>query len=99
MIQGIPLSKYAIVRPSQIALSARYETRRFEVAMPLTIYNYRTPHLGLAFRWSIFVIGTDRLGSFTGLWDTTGYDIFFGFKANVCDIAGKRGKKPFCPVN
>ena len=99
IIQAIPLSKYAIVRASQVAVAVRYETRRFEVTMPFTMYEYKTPHLGLAARYKFFVIGTDRLGSFTGLWDTTGYDLFFGFKANICELRKKGGKQPFCPVN
>lgn len=96
-VQAVPLSKYAIVRSSQIAVSARYETRRFEVTMPLTFYEYTTPHLGIAFRYRFFVIGTDRLGSYTGLWDTTGMDLFFGFKWNWCEKGGKRGN-PNCPA-
>ena len=99
IVQAIPLSKTSIVRASQISVSARYETRKFEVTLPFTMYEYKKPHLGLAFRYKIFVLGTDRLGSFTGLWDTTGYDLFFGFKFNVCDISKKGGKQPFCPVN
>jgi len=99
IVQAIPISKYAIVRASQISVSARYETRKFEVTVPLTVYEYNKPHMGLAFRYKFFVLGTDRLGSFTGLWDTTGYDIFFGFKANVCDLGKRGGKQPFCPVN
>ncbi|MBL7914785.1 MAG: hypothetical protein JNL49_07030 [Bacteroidia bacterium] len=99
IIQAVPLSKYAIVRASQAAVTARYETRKFEVAVPFVMYEYKTPHLGLAFRYRFFVIGTDRLGSFTGLFDTTGFDLFFGFKANLCEFAKKGGKKPFCPVN
>ncbi|HEX5003370.1 MAG TPA: DUF5723 family protein [Bacteroidia bacterium] len=99
VVQGVPLSKkYAIVRASQAALSARYETRKWEVALPLTFYEYSKPHLGVALRYWIFVVGTDRLGSFTGIWDATGYDFFFGFKSNFCEPASKRRKKPDCPA-
>jgi hypothetical protein len=99
IVQAIPLSETAVVRSSQIAISARYETRRLEVALPFTLYEYNDPHLGLSLRYKFFVIGTDRLGSFTGLWDTTGYDLYFGFKVNVCELRKKGGKQPFCPVN
>lgn len=99
LIQAIPIGKNSIVRASQIAVAVRYETRKYEVTMPLTFYEYKDPHLGLAFRYKIFVLGTDRLGSFTGLWDTTGYDLFFGFKFNTCEIKKKGGKQPFCPTN
>lgn len=99
LVQAIPLSKYAIVRSSQAAVSVRYETRNFEAAIPLTFYEYRTPHLGVALRYRFFVLGTDRLGSYTGLWNATGFDLFFGFKFNTCQLRKKGGKDPFCPVN
>jgi hypothetical protein len=99
LVQAVPLSKYAIVRASQVAVTPRYETRNFEVAMPFTFYEYKTPHLGLAIRYRFIVLGTDRLGSFTGLWNTTGYDVYFGFKFNTCQLKGKGGKDPYCPVN
>ena len=98
-IQAIPLSKLAIVRASQISLTPRFETRKFEVALPFVLYEYEKPHLGLALRYKFIVLGTDRLGSFTGLWDTTGYDLYFGLKFNVCELKKKGGKKPFCPTN
>jgi hypothetical protein len=81
-----------------LAITPRYETRRFEAAIPVTLYEYKKPHVGFAMRYRFFVIGTERLGSFTGLWDTTGYDIYFGFKINVCELNKKVGKKPFCPA-
>src|SRR5688572_10294424 len=99
IIQAVPLSKTSVVRASQIAVTARYETRKFEVALPFTMYEYSKPQLGLALRYKFFVLGTDRLGSFTGLWDTTGYDLYFEFKMNVFKLRKKGGKKPFCPVN
>jgi hypothetical protein len=93
---GIPLSPNAVVRSSLIAITPRYETRRFEASMPLVIHEFKEPHLGLAFRYKWFVLGTDRLGAFTGIWDNTGYDLFFGIKFNVCEKGGKRS--PTCPA-
>jgi hypothetical protein len=99
VVQAIPLSnKYAIVRSSQVAITPRFETRKWEVAIPVTFYEYEKAHMGLAFRYGIFVIGTDRLGSFTGLWDATGYDLFFGIKSNFCDSGSKRRNKADCPA-
>jgi hypothetical protein len=99
VVAGVRLSKVAVVRPGQVAVSARYETRAFELAVPLTFYQFTTPHLGLAMRYRFFVLGTDRLGSYTGLWDTTGYDLYFGIKFNLCQKGDRRSKDPYCPVN
>lgn len=93
---GAPLSKTAIVRSSLFALAPRYETRLFEASMPLVFHEFQEAHLGLALRYKWFVLGTDRLGAWTGIWDNTGYDLFFGFKINVCEKGGKRS--PSCPA-
>jgi hypothetical protein len=97
LVQPIPIGEYKPIRPSQSSLSVRYETRKFEVSVPLTFYQYKYPHFGLAVRYGVLVIGTDRLGSYTGLWDVTGYDLFFGLKWNVCDPDAKKKTDPYCP--
>jgi len=96
LVQAAPFSKVSVVRSSLFAVTPRYETRRFELSVPFILHEYQEPHLGLAFRYKYFVLGTDRLGAFTGLWDTTGLDLFFGFKFNVCSRGGK--SSPYCPA-
>jgi hypothetical protein len=98
-VQAVPLAKTAIVRSSQLAITPRYETRKLEFSLPIVLYEYKYPHAGLAVRYKFFVIGTDRIGSYTGLWDITGYDLYFGFKLNTCELQKKGGKKPFCPTD
>jgi hypothetical protein len=97
-VQATPLNDMSVVRASQFSITPRYETRKFEAALPFTVYEYKHPHLGVAVRYLYFVLGTDRLGSFTGLWDTTGYDLYFGIKFNACELRKKGGKQPFCPA-
>ncbi len=50
VIQGVPVSDISVHRASQAAITIRYETRRREVAVPLTFFEYSKPHLGLAIR-------------------------------------------------
>ncbi|MFM7823351.1 MAG: DUF5723 family protein, partial [Bacteroidota bacterium] len=96
VVAAIPLSSTAIVRSSMLSVTPRYETRQFEVSMPFILHEFKAPHLGLAMRYKWFVIGSDRIGAFTGIWNNTGYDLFFGFKLNVCEKGGKRS--PSCPA-
>lgn len=93
---GMPMSNMAIVRSSLLSIVPRYETRMLEVSLPFLLHEFQTPHLGLAVRYKWLVIGSDRLGAFTGIWNNTGYDLFFGFKWNVCEKGGKRS--PSCPA-
>jgi hypothetical protein len=96
VVAAIPLASTAIVRSSMMSITPRYETRKFEASMPFVLHEFKTPHLGLALRYKWFVIGSDRIGAFTGIWNNTGYDLFFGFKLNVCEKGGKRS--PSCPA-
>jgi hypothetical protein len=99
VVKSIPLSDYSVVRSSQLALTPRYETRRSEIDVPLTFYEFSKPHLGLAVRYGILVLGTDRLGSFLGFWDSTGLDFFFGIKFTHCGKGmNARKSKTGCPV-
>lgn len=90
LIQRLPIGKRRILRPNQISITPRYETRYFEVALPFSLYDYTQPRFGLAFRYHFLVLGTDKIGAITGLWNLTGIDIYFGIKISGCSLARKR---------
>ena len=75
-IQPVVMSEATVIRPSQIAITPRMETDRFGLAIPLVLYNYQYPRIGLSARFRNFIIGTDKLGSFFGLSDFTGMDFY-----------------------
>jgi hypothetical protein len=89
-IQPIRLGKSYIRRPAQIALIPRYETQRFEVAVPISLYDYKYPRLGASVRYSFLTIGTDELLGFLGLTRFTGLDFYISVKFNL--IRGKCAK-------
>ena len=80
----IPLmtGKAYIYRPAQIAVSPRYETQYMEFSMPVSLYNFRYPRVGLSARFWFFTIGTDKLLGFFNLTDFTGMDIYISLKFN-----------------
>lgn len=88
-------NKNTIARPSTISVAPRYETDKFELALPVTLYNYQYPRIGLSARFAKFVIGTDKLGGFFGLNQFTGLDIYFMVKLSLikghCLGEGKGG--------
>ena len=79
-IQRLPIGNYVIKRANQISITARYETRRFEVSVPYSLYDYYRNRIGLAFRFGPLVIGSDMIGPFTGISNAYGFDIYFGIK-------------------
>ncbi len=97
LVQRIGFSKREIKRSNEIAIIPRYETRRFEVALPISLYDYFRPRVGLAFRYGSFTLGTDMLGPFIGITNTYGADIYLGITIKHFGKCGNnnsgRGKK------
>lgn len=100
VIHPIPFHYKVPRRPAQIAIIPRYEKRKFEVSMPVILFEFKNPTIGIAIRKGIFVIGTDRLPFYTGLFNSTGFDFFLGLKWQSCgkEFNKKRMKKGLCPV-
>lgn len=87
VIQPLNLGKEYIYRPAQISVSPRYETRMLEFNMPVSLYDYRYPRVGLSARFWFFTIGTDKLLGFFNITDFTGMDLYVAVKLNF--IKGK----------
>jgi len=99
-IQRVPMPMARVDRPNMLAATIRYETPFFEVGFPYSFYDYYRHRLGLAMRYHIFYIGTDRMGTFISDRfagdDITGVDLYFGFKLTSIDF--KRKSKPHSHV-
>ena len=85
-IIGIPISKNSLIRPSQLAIIPRYESDIFEVSLPLSLYQYSRPRLGLSARIFFLTLGTDRLLSLSGVHDYYGYDFYASIRLNFMKI-------------
>lgn len=82
-----------VQRSGVINLTPRFEHQRIEVALPITLYQYRYPRMGLAFRFNSIVIGTDRLGPLLFNPDVYGMDLYFGIKHTIFKSRACRGRK------
>lgn len=85
---AMQISERSVYRPSLISLAPRYETAKWEVSLPVSIYAYifKSPRIGFAFRYGNFFGGADRLNTITGLSDFTGMDVYAGIRLNLSDI-------------
>lgn len=81
-IYPIMFSNSYLKRPAQIAAIPRYESRHFELSVPLSLYEFTKPRIGLAARVYFITVGTDKLGSYLGMSDFTGADLYFSIKIN-----------------
>jgi len=81
-IQPIRFNMHTLRRPAQIAVIPRYETRNLEVSVPITLYEYQYPRVGLSARFYFLTIGTEKLGTYLGIGDLNGADFYFSIKFN-----------------
>ena len=75
-IQPLVMAENTVIRPAQISLTPRFEINRFGIAMPMVLYNYRYPRIGISGRFKNVIIGSDKLGGFFGMRDFTGMDFY-----------------------
>lgn len=71
------------MRPNLISVTPRYERKRFEAALPVSLVNFQYPQFGLMLRLNNLVIGTDRLSTYLFNWDVYGADIYFSLKIPI----------------
>jgi hypothetical protein len=98
LIYGFPLSRSAVRRPAVLSVTPRYESGWFEASLPLTLYDWYLPRIGLALRFYFLTIGTEKLGQFFSISDFTGLDLYFSVKIPIDKgSCGPRGPKG-CPA-
>ncbi|MBL4706665.1 MAG: hypothetical protein JKY54_19200 [Flavobacteriales bacterium] len=79
--------RFGVQRAKLLSLTPRLETKRFEFAMPISLYEWRKPQLGAMLRLNNnLIIGSDKLGSFFGRNEIYGADLYvyvkFGLNRN-----------------
>ena len=89
-VQGIPLGSPGVRRETLLAITPRYETREWEVNLPLSIVDFKHPAIGLSVRIYSLVIGTEKLGTLINLTDVRGVDLYFSLGINLNPKTGKK---------
>jgi hypothetical protein len=74
------MNSASLMRPAQLTFTPRFETDHFGIDLPLSLYDFNQPRIGISMRLGIFTFGTDKLGGFFNLHDFTGLDFYFGIK-------------------
>lgn len=82
-IHPLRLNMSALRRPAQLAVVPRFETKYFELSLPFSLYEYRYPRVGIAARFYFLTIGTERLGTYLGMADMNGLDIYASIKISI----------------
>lgn len=94
-VQGIPWKRtLGVRRAAVLAATPRFEVKRWELALPMSLYEYQRPMLGIMLRLNSIIIGTDHIGNFLNGGDTYGADIYFHLKYTLFrNLACKKEKR------
>lgn len=89
-VQGFKIGKRTTgIRRSLLAITPRYEHKWFEASLPISLYDYRSPQLGLAFRFYSITIGSDNILPFIAPLDIYSANIYASVKITLF-------KNPMC---
>jgi hypothetical protein len=80
IVYPIQFSKSGLIRPVMFAVTPRYETANFEASLPISLYDWTKPRIGLSARFRGFFIGTEKLSAYFHFTDFTGIDFYAGLK-------------------
>ena len=80
LVVPVQFSKTGLRRPSILAVTPRYETRKFEVGLPVSLYDWSKPRFGIFARYRGFFMGTEKIGGFFHYSDFYGLDFYAGIK-------------------
>ena len=86
-------------RGGSLAVVPRYERKRFELSIPISLWDFRYPQIGFQLRLNNnFIIGSDRAMPFLFRSDVYGFNIYFHLKFSIyrnpaCKSKGKSGSK------
>jgi hypothetical protein len=79
-----------VTRPDIYSITPRYETKNYEVSLPMSLiyYGIMKPRLGLALRYRYFYIGGDAPGSLLKLTSLERADVYAGVHFFIAEHAG-----------
>lgn len=79
----VKMSRNVVVRESLISVTPRYETKNFAVSLPISLFNYYDPRVGIALRYRGFFIGSENPAGFFSFSDFTGLDFYMGIRISL----------------
>jgi len=81
---GLPRkNSLGIQRASYIGVVPRFEIKRLEFSMPLSLYEWKNPQMGFAVRANSIIIGSDNLAALLFKKNVYGADIYFNLKYTI----------------
>jgi hypothetical protein len=83
LVYNLPFNGSFVRKPSVFSLTPRFEKQNVEVSLPLSLYQWKYPRVGLAVRFYYLTIGSDYFTSLMGWHDFNGMDLYISLKVNI----------------
>lgn len=81
---GLPrLNSLGVQRASYLGIAPRWEIKRFEASLPISMYEWKQPQFGFAMRLNSIIIGSDNLLGMLFNQNIYGADIYFNLKYTI----------------
>ena len=81
---GLPRkNKFGIQRASYLAVVPRWESQNYEASIPITLYDFKKPMVGLCIRFRGFIIGSDNLNAFIFNGNLSSANIYVHIKSSL----------------
>ena len=90
-IQPLRFWKFSAMRTAMLTVSPRYESSFFDIAAPVSLYNYEKIMIGAEVRLAFLTVGTQNIFNFLGVGKSYGMDVYAAVKFNL--YKGKCWKK------
>ncbi|MCF8232212.1 MAG: DUF5723 family protein [Bacteroidales bacterium] len=96
LIYGLNSGANGYNRPHNFAVTPRYQTDYFGVNLPVSLYNFRQPRVGLSARVYFLTVGTSNIGHYLGATEMNGMDFYVSVKFNFLKGKCGRGRTEGC---
>lgn len=92
------LGKQFLYRPSLVSFTPRYETPRWEVSLPISLYGWEfgRPRVGFFIRYGNVFAGIDRINTLAGTNNFDGIDFYAGIRLNLAKAFKMNFVKGYC---
>ncbi len=96
VVVPVKVFKNSVSRESLIAITPRFENEKFGISLPVSLFNYYKPRVGIAFRYKGFFIGSEKPSGFFHFSDFTGLDFYTGIKISFAKGDCRRKAQSEC---
>ena len=88
---------FGVERANVLSISGRYERKWFGASLPITMYDYTTPQIGLMLRMGPVIVGSDHITPFFWKQDLYAADIYAHLKIPIHRSPGCNEKSKGTP--